>query len=113
MGEAVRFETDQAVSVLVEADDVAFGVEEVRRGRDGIVEGTKRLEDALAPARATVAAALQAFGGLGFEELSFEFGVKLTAQAGALIARTSGEGHLTVTARWTPKPSLPLANHGG
>jgi hypothetical protein len=34
------------------------------------------------------------------DEVRVEFGVKLDAQAGALIARSTVEGHLVVTLRW-------------
>jgi hypothetical protein len=42
-----------------------------------------------------------------FEELVLEFGIKLTAEAGALIARSAAEGHLTVTAKWGARSPLP------
>jgi hypothetical protein len=107
MAEIVRFTAAEGASVLVEADDDAFGVERVGRGADGTIEANERLDRALGSARATIKSALAALGGLGFEELELEFGVKLTAEAGALIARSSAEGHLTVTARWVARSSLP------
>jgi hypothetical protein len=100
VAEIVRFEAAEGVSVLVEADEDTFGVERVSRGADGTIQATAGLERALVSARATIESALAAFGGLGFEELALEFGVKLSAEAGALIAKTAAEGHLTVTAKW-------------
>ena len=35
------------------------------------------------------------------DEVEIEFGVKLNAEAGALIARTGTEGHFQVTVRWS------------
>jgi Trypsin-co-occurring domain 1 len=108
VAEIVRFTTTEGASVLVEADEDAFGVEQVGRGADGTIQANERLDRALSSARATIASALTALGGLGFEELVLEFGVKLTAEAGALIARSAVEGHLTVTAKWgaqSPQPA--------
>ena len=107
MTEVVRFSGPDGVAVLVEADEESFGVESVSRGSDGVLEAGKRLEDALATARATVVAALKAMGGLGFEQLSLEFGVKLSAEAGAVIAKTAGEAHLTITASWGRETVTP------
>jgi hypothetical protein len=39
------------------------------------------------------------------DEVSLEFGVKFNATAGAVIAKTSGEGHLTVKLVWSPGPA--------
>ena len=111
MAEIVRFAAGEGASVLVEADEDAFGVERVGRGADGTIQANERLDRALGSARATIASALAALGGLGFEELVLEFGIKLTAETGAVIAKTAAEGHLTVTAKWgaqaeqqAPKP---------
>ena len=37
---------------------------------------------------------------LPFEEAKAEFGVKFSADAGVVIARTTGEAHLVVTLTW-------------
>jgi Trypsin-co-occurring domain 1 len=100
MTEVVRFMASEGVSVLVEADEETFGVEPASRGADGVLQAGKRLEEALLTARATVASAVTAMGGLGFGQLSLEFGLKLSAEAGAVIAKTAGEAHLTITASW-------------
>ncbi|MBE1537180.1 CU044_2847 family protein [Actinomadura algeriensis] len=36
------------------------------------------------------------------QTVTAEFGVRFTADAGALIARTGGEAHLTIALTWTP-----------
>ena len=104
MPEVLRFEAADGVAVLVEADDPAYGMQRATRGADGIVEATHRLQAALVSARSTVAAAIDALSGLGLDEMSVEFGVKLSAEAGALIAKTAAEGHLKVVAKWTRPP---------
>jgi hypothetical protein len=107
MTEMIRFSAPGGATVLVEAEEESYGVERVARGSDGVLQAGKRLEDALTTARATVLAALKAMGGLGFEQLSLEFGLKLSAEAGAVIAKTAGEAHLTITASWGREATPP------
>jgi Trypsin-co-occurring domain 1 len=103
MAEVIRFDTAEGVPVLVEAEEDAYGVERVSRASDGVLKAAKGLEDAMGTARATISSALAAFDGLGFQELSLEFGLKLNAEAGALIAKAGGEAQLTVRATWGPE----------
>jgi hypothetical protein len=107
VAEIIRFAAAGGASVLVEADEDTFGVERVGRGADGTIQASERLDRALGSARATIVSALAALGGLGFEELVLEFGIKLTAETGALIAKSAVEGHLTVTAKWGAQSPLP------
>ena len=42
------------------------------------------------------------------DQVEVEIGVTLTAEAGAVVARTSAQGHLKVKLIWTsPVPALP------
>ncbi|WP_304364726.1 CU044_2847 family protein, partial [Streptomyces viridosporus] len=41
-------------------------------------------------------------GSLKPDTVELEFGVKLTAEAGAIIAKGSAEGHLVVKLSWSP-----------
>ena len=101
MGEIVQFEAAEGVMVRVDVAEDTVGVQRVRRGEDGVILAGEGLEKALGSVRATIQSALTALGGLGFQELGLELGVRLSAEAGAVIAKTAAEGHLTVTAKWT------------
>jgi hypothetical protein len=103
MSEAVQFRLDDGSTALFEVNEDASGVERVSRATDGIVEATRRLEDALEGVRGAAKASLQALKTLSPQGLELEFGVKLTAEAGALIARTAGEGHFVVKVSWAPE----------
>jgi Trypsin-co-occurring domain 1 len=109
MADVIRFKAAGGVPVLVEAEEDDYGVERVSRASDGVLKAAKGLEDAMGTARATILSALAAFDGLGFRELSLEFGLKLNAEAGALIAKAGAEAQLTVTAIWGPEagPGAP------
>jgi hypothetical protein len=103
MSELMRFQTDSG-SVVVEVADGEAGFELV--SRDGVIADTKRkLETALADARDGAEAALLAFrdGRLNPDGIEVEFGVKLNAEAGAIIAKTSVEGHFQVKLTWNSR----------
>jgi hypothetical protein len=103
MTEAVRFQLEDGSTVLVEAADDDFGVERVSRATDGVVEATERLEQALGSVRDAAKASIEALRTLSPQKVELEFGVKLNAEAGALIARTAAEGHFVVKVTWAPE----------
>jgi hypothetical protein len=101
----VAFETATAGQVvLVEQNSPARdrGVEHTQislGGRNVVVDQARvGLEAALQGVRPAAKALLDQFKSLGDDvaEVELELGLKLTAEAGAIIARTSAEGHCTV-----------------
>lgn len=102
MSEIVRFRFDEDSAVLVEVDEDSFGIERVSRGQDGVVEASRRLTEALGGVRDAAQASIQVLRTLSPDGLELEFGVKLTGEAGAIIARTAAEGHFTVKLSWAP-----------
>ena len=95
-----RFEAADGTPVLVEVDDEGVGVERASRGTDGVLVAGERIEDALARVRPAAQAVLAEMRGLSPDKVKVEFGIKLTAGAGAVIAKTEAEGHFTVTLEW-------------
>jgi hypothetical protein len=72
-------------------------------GRDSVLRDTKlSLEKALTDVRDAAAAALKQFQTMASQpdEVEITFGVKLDAQAGAVIAKTSIQGHFEVKLKW-------------
>lgn len=101
MEELVSFDTN-AGPILIELDDSQSGFELVERG--GAASNAKKLlEETLASMRDAASSALGTFrGGVHPPEtVEVEFGVKLTAQTGAVVAKTAAEGHFLVRLRWT------------
>jgi hypothetical protein len=92
-------------TVFIEVDDDdEVGSINVSRGRRIVAPSAHTLEqtfDAIRPAIEVVGAKLRA---MAPERLTVEFGVKFTAEAGAIIARTSGEANFSVKLEW-PGPS--------
>ena len=100
MTELVRFGLEDGASVLVETDDASSGLERVSRTNDGVVEAGRRLTEALASVREAARESIAVLRALSPDECELEFGVKLAGEAGAVIARTSAEGHFTVKLSW-------------
>ncbi|MEU3616617.1 CU044_2847 family protein [Streptomyces sp. NPDC006872] len=104
MEELVEFRTDSGAVVAVEAVTQARpGSRLVARG-DGTVQAARTFESALDGVRAAAESALRVFrdGALKPDGVEIEFGVKLSAETGAIIAKGTAEGHLVVKLTWSP-----------
>ncbi|MFF4880210.1 CU044_2847 family protein [Micromonospora sp. NPDC000668] len=100
MNELMRFETASG-SVVVEVAEGEPGFERV--AREGIVaDAGRKLEGALQDVRDAAESALGVFrdGSLRPDGIELEFGVKLNAEAGAILAKSAVEGHFTVKLCW-------------
>ncbi|MEU6945339.1 CU044_2847 family protein [Streptomyces sp. NPDC046316] len=104
MSTLMEFTTQSGAQVVVEADGPQPGAQLVSRGGNSLVQAGRTLDEALHGIRSAAESALNVFreGSLKPDGVELEFGVKLTAEAGAVIARTSVEGHLTVKLSWAP-----------
>ncbi|MDI3408277.1 CU044_2847 family protein [Streptomyces cavernicola] len=113
MDNLVEFKAADGAHVVVEVagDDPTGGARLAARGGDnGPVQAPRTFENSLESARAAAESALRVFrdGSLQPDAVEIEFGVKLTAEAGAVIAKTAIEGHLLVKLSWTPQqPQQP------
>jgi Trypsin-co-occurring domain 1 len=103
MGELLRFELDGGGAVLVEVADDEPGIEQAARVDELVVKARVSLEQALDQVRAVANAAVARLRDLAEQpqQIQVEFGIRLNAEAGAVIARTQAEGHLQVTLTWT------------
>lgn len=102
MSELIRFETTTGHIVVETTDE-----EGVRRvSRKGMTDVARRFGDALADVEGAAADAIESFrsGRLKPDQIEIEFGVKLNAETGALIAKASTEGQLTIKLTWSSGP---------
>jgi hypothetical protein len=97
----VRFRTATG-TVTVEIDENEPGFDRVSRS-GSILEASQAFEDALGDIRDAALAALDIFssGGRPADQLQIEFGVRMNAEVGAVIAKTAVEGHLAVKLTWS------------
>jgi hypothetical protein len=101
MAELVRFEFEDG-TVVAELDDKDPGIERAAREGGQIVQALTNLDGPLEHIRRLAGTTISKFQELAErpDEIELEFGVRLNAQAGAVIARTEAEGHLQVTLTW-------------
>jgi Trypsin-co-occurring domain 1 len=99
--EVMRIPLNDKESVLVEVDPVP-GLERAGRTADMLRDASQSLENALVQVRDAAAAAVARFMEMPRrpDELELKFGIKLDAQAGAVIARTGVSGHFEVKLKW-------------
>lgn len=93
---------DDGSTVLVEvADDT--GIERVGRADTVVREASETLQEALARVRPAATAVLRSVREMTQppDTVKLEFGVKLTAEAGVVVARTSGEANFKITVEWS------------
>lgn len=100
MAELVAVPLDDGGEIVVEMDHAQAGVVKARRTGGIIGTATHSLEaalDSVTPAAQSILAKLRQARS---NEITVEFGLLLTAEAGAAIVKTAGECHLKVTLRW-------------
>jgi hypothetical protein len=104
VSELMQFKTEDGGHVVVEIDHRPPGATLVSRG-DNLLDAGRSFEGALAGIRTAAESALRTFrdGSLLPDGVELEFGVKLTGEAGAVIAKSSVEGHITVKLAWGSK----------
>ena len=99
MTEIVQFETGQGPA-FVEVVEDSIGTERLVRDEGGVLQARKRLDEALQAARPALRAVLETLRELSPDEHVVEFGIKLNAEAGVVLAKTTAEGHFTLKLTW-------------
>ncbi|MEU3251457.1 CU044_2847 family protein [Streptomyces sp. NPDC006997] len=104
----LEFRTEDGALVVVEGAVDGSGARLVSRGGRP-AQAARTFEAALDGVRAAAESALRVFrdGSLRPDSVELEFGVRLSAETGAVIAKGSAEGHLLVRLSWSPSPRTP------
>jgi hypothetical protein len=103
VSELVRWQTDDG-GIVVEIDAREPGFQSVARGPGQIIHDAQgRFDDALESVRDGAVSALKKFRDevLDPDGVEIQFGVRFNAEAGAVLAKTSAEGHLSVKLTWS------------
>ncbi|HEV2780439.1 MAG TPA: CU044_2847 family protein [Actinophytocola sp.] len=103
MSEVLRMRLDDGSSVLVENTEPArSGIDRVGRVRDAVAEAGDTLQEAVLRLRPAVDAIVTGMRGLASspDKVKVEFGIKLTAEAGVVVARASTEANFKVCVEW-------------
>jgi hypothetical protein len=100
VADLVRFEVSPGRGVLVETDDIDEGLVPVKRNYDGFIDAGSAFTEHIGSIRDAVRDALKELREINPDDVTVSFGIKFTAEAGAVIAKTSLEGTLSVEMAW-------------
>ncbi|MFE1322936.1 CU044_2847 family protein [Kitasatospora phosalacinea] len=109
MPELFTIPLDDGGHLTVEVAEEAGGIQRVGRGPDAVRHGAETFQEAVGrirPALASVVGQIRSLADAP-ERVTVEFGIKLTAEAGVVIARTATEANFTITAEWQRASPTP------
>jgi hypothetical protein len=99
--EVVEFESSEgAVLVEVERQDVSSLRRVSKDGGKTVAKATESFDQAIDSVLPAAGRLLDSLQGLKPDSAQLEFGVKLSGELGGILAKASGEGHITVTLTW-------------
>ncbi|MBY8874759.1 hypothetical protein K7640_23300 [Micromonospora sp. PLK6-60] len=103
MADVVAVPVEGAGTVLIEVSSERTGIERVGRAGDVVRDANETLQQALARVRPAADAVLDSVRGMAKtpDKVTVEFGIKLTAEAGVVVARTAAEANFAVTVEWS------------
>ena len=103
MADVVEFELEDGSSVLIEAESLTSRpVTRGARPTELVSKANETFEQALNRVGPTSAAIVERLSQLAQQpdEIEVEFGIKINAEVGAIIAKTSGEANFRIAVRW-------------
>jgi hypothetical protein len=101
--ELVELRLDDGTVLLVEATaDHAQGIDRVGRGTDVARQATESLQGALQKMRPALSTIVSQVRGVAEppEAITVQFGIKVSAGAGVVVAHAATEANFTITAEW-------------
>lgn len=99
MSELVRFGTGPS-AIVVEVAENDYGVERVSRADGGVIDAGKSLQNAISGVQPTLEEIIKTVKGVAPKQWEIEFGIKLNAEAGVVVAKTAVEGHFMIKLSW-------------
>ncbi len=104
MKQLIEFPLEDGTSILVEVDqpEPEGGLVKTARPGEVVARASQTLEQAMEKIKPAAAAVIKKLRGLSDppDEISVEFGIKLSAEAGAVVASAGVEANYTVTLKW-------------
>jgi hypothetical protein len=101
VSELVRYSLAEGdAEILVEVETPPSGVKRAARRKDGAIPAPAKLDDQLGKVVPVAQRVLDKVKDMGPSGGQVEFGIKLSAETGVILAKAGGEAHLTVTLSW-------------
>jgi hypothetical protein len=94
--------------ILVEMDEDVAGVVRASRAGEVVGRAARSIESALDSVAPAAEAVLTKVRGARPSEVTVEFGLKLSAEAGAVITRSAGECNFRVVLKWSLPPGTSV-----
>lgn len=117
MARLAKFVLPDGSSIVAEVDDDSFESSRVMRGgavvtSELIVQANNTFETALDRIRTAAESMLSRLTSLAQppDELAIEFGVKLNAETGAVIAKAATEANFKINLKWSRAKTPPPAS---
>jgi NTP-dependent ternary system trypsin peptidase co-occuring protein len=106
----VEFKLEDGGSVYVEAEAPAGEITRGMRQGELAAEASKTLEAALASVQPAAVAIVERLRGLADtpDEIQVGFGIQLSAEFGAFVAKASGDANFSVTLHWKRERPSPV-----
>ncbi len=103
MAELLQYDLGQGTSIAVEVDVGVSGFDPASP-RDYPARAAETFAAAVAQGRRAAEVALEQFQRMATmpDEITMEIGLKLSGQAGAVLAKTASEGHIVLKLVWRP-----------
>jgi hypothetical protein len=108
----VNYELDDGSTVTFEADDATRGIVPAARGQEEVVRATETFEQALERIKPAVNTLRTYLDGLSANEVQVTFGLKVSAEAGMIIASGAVEANYAVTLKWVNRKEPPPDKSG-
>ncbi|MFF3859535.1 CU044_2847 family protein [Streptomyces sp. NPDC002209] len=115
MSELIEMPLDGGGTVWMEVPDDLPVIERVGRGDDALRTTARTLQEALSRVGPAVDAVIGQLRSAAVvpDEVNVQFGIKITAEAGAVIAKAATEANFTVSATWLRERGAGGAGSGG
>ncbi len=103
MKRIVEFPLESGSSILVEVDEPEVIDDRISLGDEVVQKAQKTFESALEKVKPVVNAIMTKVRSLNepADEVEVKFGIKMSAELGAIIASGSGEVNYEITLKWT------------
>jgi Trypsin-co-occurring domain 1 len=100
VGELIRVPLDDGGFVVVESSEALMGPVAAARPGEIVADAAETLESGLTRLQPALTRLLDKLRAVGPNDVTVEFGIKLSSKAGIVIAEASGETNFKATLSW-------------
>jgi NTP-dependent ternary system trypsin peptidase co-occuring protein len=104
----IEFPLEDGTTILVEVDEPEDGIVKASRGGEIVAKAQQTFENAMEKVKPAASAIINKLRGLSDapDEVEVQFGLKMSAEAGAIVAAVGMEANYTVTLKWKKEETI-------